>query len=87
MKVEILAKEQFILEVCKFVLRFNIMQSALCFQLSAKSRKQIAKAESFLYLCKMVKIGNIELPDFPFLLAPMEDVSDPPFRRLCKLHG
>ena len=33
----------------------------------------------------MVKIGNIELPDFPFLLAPMEDVSDPPFRRLCKL--
>ena len=34
------------------------------------------------------KIGNIELPDFPFLLAPMEDESfDPPFRRLCKLHG
>ena len=36
---------------------------------------------------KMVKIGNIELPDFPLLLAPMEDVSDPPFRRLCKAHG
>lgn len=35
----------------------------------------------------MVKIGNIELPDFPLLLAPMEDVSDPPFRRLCKMHG
>lgn len=35
----------------------------------------------------MPKIGNIELPDFPLLLAPMEDVSDPPFRRLCKLHG
>ncbi|MFC4177984.1 tRNA dihydrouridine synthase DusB [Flavobacterium gossypii] len=35
----------------------------------------------------MVKIGKIELPDFPLLLAPMEDVSDPPFRRLCKLHG
>ena len=35
----------------------------------------------------MVKIGNIELPDFPLLLAPMEDVSDPPFRRLCKAHG
>ncbi len=35
----------------------------------------------------MVKIGNIELPDFPLLLAPMEDVSDPPFRRLCKTHG
>ncbi len=35
----------------------------------------------------MIKIGNIELPDFPLLLAPMEDVSDPPFRRLCKLHG
>lgn len=35
----------------------------------------------------MVKIGNIILPDFPLLLAPMEDVSDPPFRRLCKAHG
>jgi len=35
----------------------------------------------------MPKIGNILLPDFPLLLAPMEDVSDPPFRRLCKLHG
>lgn len=35
----------------------------------------------------MIKIGNIELPVFPLLLAPMEDVSDPPYRRLCKLHG
>lgn len=35
----------------------------------------------------MVKIGNIELPKFPLLLAPMEDVSDPPFRRLCKMYG
>jgi len=35
----------------------------------------------------MIKIGNIELPEFPLLLAPMEDVSDPPFRRLCKTHG
>lgn len=35
----------------------------------------------------MPKIGNIELPEYPLLLAPMEDVSDPPFRRLCKLHG
>ncbi|WHF53018.1 tRNA dihydrouridine synthase DusB [Chryseobacterium gotjawalense] len=35
----------------------------------------------------MIKIGNIELPEFPLLLAPMEDVSDPPFRKLCKMHG
>ena len=35
----------------------------------------------------MVKIGNIELPSFPLLLAPMEDVSDPPFRALCKEQG
>ena len=35
----------------------------------------------------MVKIGNINLGEFPLLLAPMEDVSDPPFRRLCKQHG
>lgn len=40
----------------------------------------------------MVKIGNISLPDpmgtgFPLLLAPMEDVSDPPFRAVCKDNG
>jgi len=35
----------------------------------------------------MVRIGNIELPDFPLLLAPMEDVSDPPFRHVCKQNG
>ena len=35
----------------------------------------------------MAKIGDIELGDFPLLLAPMEDVSDPPFRALCKENG
>lgn len=35
----------------------------------------------------MIKIGNIQLPHFPLLLAPMEDVSDPPFRTVCKLNG
>jgi tRNA-dihydrouridine synthase B len=35
----------------------------------------------------MVKIANIELGEFPLLLAPMEDVSDPPFRAVCKEHG
>jgi len=35
----------------------------------------------------VVKIRDIELGDFPLLLAPMEDVSDPPFRALCKKHG
>lgn len=35
----------------------------------------------------MVKIGDIEVGEFPLLLAPMEDVSDPPFRALCKKHG
>ena len=35
----------------------------------------------------MIKIGDIELCDFPLLLAPMEDVSDPPFRALCKEQG
>ena len=34
-----------------------------------------------------VKIGNIDVGDFPLLLAPMEDVSDPPFRALCKKNG
>jgi tRNA-dihydrouridine synthase B len=35
----------------------------------------------------LVKIGNISLGEFPLLLAPMEDVSDPPFRAVCKDHG
>ena len=35
----------------------------------------------------MVKIANIELGEFPLLLAPMEDVSDPPFRAVCKENG
>lgn len=34
-----------------------------------------------------VKIGNIDIGEFPLLLAPMEDVSDPPFRALCKENG
>ena len=45
-----------------------------------------------MYFCALkililVKIGDIELCDFPLLLAPMEDVSDPPFRALCKEQG
>ena len=35
----------------------------------------------------MIKIGDIELGEFPLLLAPMEDVSDPPFRAVCKQYG
>ncbi|MBI3138161.1 MAG: tRNA dihydrouridine synthase DusB [Sphingobacteriales bacterium] len=35
----------------------------------------------------MVKLGDIQLPEFPLLLAPMEDVSDPPFRAVCKDNG
>jgi len=35
----------------------------------------------------VVKIRNIELGEFPILLAPMEDVSDPPFRYVCKQNG
>ncbi len=35
----------------------------------------------------MVKIGDVELGEFPLLLAPMEDISDPPFRAVCKQNG
>jgi tRNA-dihydrouridine synthase B len=35
----------------------------------------------------MVAIGSLQLPEFPLLLAPMEDVSDPPFRAVCKTYG
>lgn len=40
-----------------------------------------------VWINSMVKIGNIELGGFPLLLAPMEDVSDPPFRAVCKENG
>ena len=39
------------------------------------------------YLCRVIQIGSLQLPERPLLLAPMEDVSDPPFRRLCRKHG
>jgi len=45
-------------------------------------RSFVAQKQQF-----MVRIGPVELPDFPLLLAPMEDVSDPPFRTLCKEQG
>ena len=35
----------------------------------------------------MVHIGNIDLGEFPLLLAPMEDISDPPFRQICREFG
>ncbi|MCF8257100.1 MAG: tRNA dihydrouridine synthase DusB [Flavobacteriales bacterium] len=35
----------------------------------------------------MIRIGNIDVGEFPLLLAPMEDVSDPPFRAVCKENG
>ena len=67
--------------VLKFSIKFKILK--IIFLKYLRNLREQKKT----YFCKMVKIGNIELPDFPFLLAPMEDVSDPPFRRLCKLHG
>lgn len=35
----------------------------------------------------MVRIGSLVFEEFPLLLAPMEDVSDPPFRSVCKMLG
>lgn len=35
----------------------------------------------------MLKIGNIEIEEYPLLLAPMEDVTEPSFRYLCKQFG
>jgi tRNA-dihydrouridine synthase B len=34
-----------------------------------------------------LKIGNITLREFPLFLAPMEDITDPSFRMVCKMHG
>ena len=41
----------------------------------------------FEKLVDLINIGNIEVEGFPLLLAPMEDVSDPPFRAVCKENG
>lgn len=35
----------------------------------------------------MLKIGSFEIKEYPLLLAPMEDLTDPPFRYICKLYG
>lgn len=48
---------------------------------------QFANNAVFIELTNVARIGNIELGDFPLLLAPMEDVSDPPFRAVCKEGG
>ena len=49
---------------------------------------KFAAAKLVIYSSAMpVKIGHIDLGEFPLLLAPMEDVSDPPFRCVCKRQG
>jgi nifR3 family TIM-barrel protein len=34
-----------------------------------------------------LKIGNIVLDEYPLFLAPMEDITDPSFRMVCKMNG
>src|SRR6478609_6955958 len=65
-------------------------QGDLCLRCSSSSIQ--SKIVKFVPACpqmgaNMVKIGNIEIGEFPLLLAPMEDVSDPPFRAVCKDGG
>ena len=50
-------------------------------------RKVLNHLRTFAAQIYMVKIDKIELGEFPLLLAPMEDVSDPPFRAVCKVNG
>jgi len=35
----------------------------------------------------LIRIGNIEPGEFPLILAPMEDITDSPFRSICKQYG
>ena len=51
------------------------------------TRVEFAPEPDLLTRHSMVKIAGIEIGEFPLLLAPMEDVSDPPFRALCKEQG
>jgi tRNA-dihydrouridine synthase B len=50
-------------------------------------RKESLRGKGKIKAGLLVKIANIELGEFPLLLAPMEDVSDPPFRYVCKQYG
>jgi nifR3 family TIM-barrel protein len=52
-------------------------------------QKNIKNVQNFqsIFSINMIKIGKTELGEFPLLLAPMEDVSDPPFRAVCKQNG
>src|SRR5690554_6696116 len=64
------------------------LSSAIIFYKNKNKRHNSQLYTKFAKNYQLIKIGeNISLPDFPLLLAPMEDVSDPPFRRLCKMHG
>ncbi len=59
--------------------KINIFAPSLTSRLAGK--KSVIKTVS------VVKIGDIDLGEFPLLLAPMEDVTDPPFRYVCKMFG
>ncbi len=47
----------------------------------------IIKFASNLNNFNVLKIGNIEIPNYPLFLAPMEDITDPSFRFMCKQFG
>lgn len=53
----------------------------------SKGYKSIKNCDLRKNFKTVIKIGNISLGEFPLLLAPMEDVSDPPFRAVCKQNG
>ncbi len=59
----------------------------LCFENDREKLLYFPSKINAVSLRSVTKIRDIELGDFPLLLAPMEDVSDPPFRALCKRHG
>ena len=61
--------------------------SQIAVQKAITLRKVTVFCNNIRIQSNMVKIGSVELGDFPLLLAPMEDVSDPPFRALCKEQG
>ena len=76
------------LSLILLILHQNLSLIPLCYfamnHQDAQRIKKKIKVNKILFKKNLLKIANISLPDFPLFLAPMEDITDPSFRMVCK---